>query len=342
MSGLAGYEGVEFITPSGHASVELDSFEAVVRPFVRLVGDYLVRADLSAPYPWADGGLDTYRSIPSNVLTLDTAHETETVASAFGAHDEDGLLERLGLTAGANPASSIEAQMLRDVSVLTPEVAEAVAATAIDSRESAAIHEWREARRAAFEAVRSAHTPEHAGRIAANELRRGLGLDDQPMDLEGAARTLGVNVRTSNAPGGTTRMVVGAAPRAGASATVLKTPRTSTSWGHRFEVARALGHVLLDPVVAGALGAAASPVTNETRRRTTGAFAAELLLPESAIARLSDGVVDDAVDRFATILEQYQIGAQAAANQPLNRGWLSGPDVRDGLIDAYAAIGPAG
>jgi len=121
----------------------------------------------------------------------------------------------------------------------------------------------------------------------------------------------------------------------------LETVRTSRPWGQRFEAARALGHVLLDPVRAGAIGAASGPFAQETRRRRSGAFAAELLLPESALAAANAGELDGAArgSSFADLLERYGVGARAAAYQLWNRGWLSSPDLRDDLIDRFAHVG---
>ena len=108
----------------------------------------------------------------------------------------------------------------------------------------------------------------------------------------------------------------------------------------RFEAARALGHALLDPIRAGAIGAASGPFGQETRHRRSGAFAAELLLPEAAIGRASGGTLDGAAEPgvFERLLQEYGIGARATAYQLGNWGGLSSADVPDELIDRFAAV----
>lgn len=84
-------------------------------------------------------------------------------------------------------------------------------------------------------------------------------------------------------------MLMGRRDGARGVAIVLESPRTSVTWGRRFEAARALGHALLDPLRQGVVGAASSAFAQEVRRRRSGAFAAELLLPEAALRRESGG-----------------------------------------------------
>src|ERR1019366_6886798 len=105
----------------------------------------------------------------------------------------------------------------------------------------------------------------------------------------------------------------------------------------RFEEARALGHALLDTMRQGAFGAASTTWAQESRRRRSGAFAAELLLPSSALGALSDGALDGIAEgeRFADILKRYGIGARTAAYQLHNHGWLSDTSIRDDLIEEY-------
>jgi Zn-dependent peptidase ImmA (M78 family) len=93
---------------------------------------------------------------------------------------------------------------------------------------------------------------------------------------------------------------------------------------------------------ADAIGAASGPFAEATRVRRSGAFAAELLLPETAIAEASahrlDGAAED--QTFQGLLASYGIGARTAAYQLWNRGWLSSPVVRDELVDQFGSVNP--
>jgi len=124
-----------------------------------------------------------------------------------------------------------------------------------------------------------------------------------------------------------------------AVAGTLRSLRTQTPWGQRFEAARAIGHVLLNPEREGALGAAEGPFAQATRRQRSGAFAAELLLPESALSAASGDVLDGATQgqRFESLMAQYGVGAMTAAFQLYNRGWLSSREVCDELIARYSS-----
>ena len=125
----------------------------------------------------------------------------------------------------------------------------------------------------------------------------------------------------------------------GAAAVILKSDRMDADWARRFEWARALGHILLDSFRGGAVGAASSPYCVGDRRRRSGAFAAELLLPHDAIARVTAGVLNAGArpDLFAEIMRRFGTGARTTANHLFNHRFLSSPAVRDDLIDRFAA-----
>jgi Zn-dependent peptidase ImmA (M78 family) len=134
-------------------------------------------------------------------------------------------------------------------------------------------------------------------------------------------------------------MILAASERSAPVMTIFESIRTRTQWGRRFEACRGLGHALCDPLRAGSLGAGSGPYARGNRRRRSGAFAAELLLPDAAMATMSDRRLDGLAEeaRFAELLQEYGLGARAAAYQLWNRGWLSSSVVRDGLIDRFAA-----
>lgn len=176
---------------------------------------------------------------------------------------------------------------------------------------------------------------EQEGYDGAQTVRRLLGLDGQPIDdVEKLARELGVQV-TGDAPAADgDRMVVAGSAGGPAVSMLLASARTATPWGRRFEVARALGHLLLDPVRGAAIGAASGPRAMASRRRRSGAFAAELLLPTVALEEASAGALDGIAEgtRFAALLKRFGVGATTAAFHLWNQGFLSSPEVRDDLM----------
>lgn len=216
--------------------------------------------------------------------------------------------------------------------------------TGIDSRlrRQGRRREWLELRQLALDAARAGGTREEQGQLAARSVRERLGLDGAP--VESVADILvksGVDLANSVTVADTERMLVVAQELGRACVTILATGRTKTTWGRRFEQARALGHLVLDPSRSGALGAASSTYAQEARRRRSGAFAAELLLPEAGLAAVSANHLDGASDasRFTTLLERYGVGARTAAHQLFNHGWLSSESAREDLIEAFASAG---
>jgi len=167
-----------------------------------------------------------------------------------------------------------------------------------------------------------------------------MGLDSQPVgDAHEFLAAVGIDYAHSLVGSRDDRMVTAARIDGSAAARTLTTTRTDAAWAQRFEACRAVGHLLLDPVREGTIGAASGPFAQDTRRRRSGAFAAELLLPASAIAEVSGGRLDGAAsdEVFAKILERFGVGARTTAHHLWNRGWLSSPVVRDELIDRFAS-----
>src|SRR5207247_379830 len=148
---------------------------------------------------------------------------------------------------------------------------------------------------------------------------------EQIGNAEQVLAQLGVSYEHVDADGQHERMMVAFVEGGSSIAKTLLTPRTEKRWGKRFEACRALGHSLLDPVRAHAVGAATGPVAQEGRRRRSGAFAAEFLLPAQALERVSEGRLDGAATDivFSRLLERYGVGAMTAAHHLWNRGWLS-------------------
>lgn len=180
-----------------------------------------------------------------------------------------------------------------------------------------------------------------AGQLAARAVRRALALDGQPIgrtpDVLGE---LGLTVRASAVEANHEHMLVVAARGSTPVVTVLQTLQTRKIWGRRFEDARALGHALLDPLRGDVLGAAGTRWTQSVRRRRSGAFAAELLLPESVLVQASGGHLDGICggQKFMELIERYGVGARTAAWQLYNHKLVSS-QVRDELIERHADCG---
>ena len=138
-------------------------------------------------------------------------------------------------------------------------------------------------------------------------------------------------------------MLTGSRRGAGAAAIINRTPRTATPWGERFELARALGHLLMDSCRTDALGAASTTFAQPWARRCSGAFAAEFLLPsEHLFERFEELDSGAGRDVFPSLLNDYGIGARTAAFQLWNLGLLSNHRVRDELIDDFSSMESAG
>jgi hypothetical protein len=173
------------------------------------------------------------------------------------------------------------------------------------------------------------------GYDAAQTARSLLDLDGQPIDdVQGIAQELDIDVAAESPMAARDRMLVVGQSAGQATTMVLENERTSTPWGRRFELARALGHLLLDPLRGNAIGAASGPHAMASRRRRSGAFAAEFLLPSTALTDASDGALDGIAEgtRFADLLGRFGVGAHTAAFHLWNQGLLSSPELREDLI----------
>ncbi|PYQ66866.1 MAG: hypothetical protein DMF53_02690 [Acidobacteria bacterium] len=118
---------------------------------------------------------------------------------------------------------------------------------------------------------------------------------------------------------------------------LFQSPQTQKPWSRRMELFRGVGHLLLDGPENPAIGAGSSNRSVGPRRRRSGAFAAEMLLPKSAIRKRCGGVLDAAAkpEVFVGLMADYGVGAQTAAWQCWNAGLLSSREVVDELIGAY-------
>jgi len=335
------------LSPEGDFSLPWTEGRSVLNDFVAEVAAWLRQSGVAAIYPWAatESPLEGAAPTLPRAIELFTGRELGVLEALFSTRGLDGLLTKLDLgNTSRDPAASPQCQILRDLSpTISPELGEVLIDIGNESarEKPEALRRWRRSRALALDAARPAGSPEEAGQLAAVELRQALQLDGLPInDSADVLTQLGLSYGHSSVPSQRDRMIVGLRDNGASIARTLETPRTSAPWGQRFESCRALGHLLLDPIRSGVIGAASGPFAQETRRRRSGAFAAELLLPETALARASahqlDGAADD--DVFQQLLQQYGIGARTAAYQLWNRGWLSSPLVRDELIDRFGSI----
>jgi hypothetical protein len=341
-----GDDAPSMLSPQGEFSLPWDEGRSVLEDFASSVAAWLRQGDAADTYAWARQEHPLRNAAPelSEAIELFTGHQLSVLEEVFGTKGFQSLLEVLDIQESArDPGASPQCQVLRDLSpVLTADIAGLL----IEIGHQAALEQpkaperWREARKTALDAARPARSPEEAGQLAAPEIRRGLGLNIQPIgDVDAVLAGFGVSYQHTDVQSERDRMIVALRDSGSPVTRTLHAPRTETDWGRRFEACRALGHILLDPIRAGAIGAASGPFAEATRRRRSGAFAAELLLPEDAIAAASgdrlDGAAED--DVFRGLLESYGIGARAAAHQLWNRGWLSSLDLRDDLIDRFGS-----
>lgn len=335
--------GMELLHSSGQATVSWADVEQPVRSFVSHVAEMFKQSGHGSTFRWLAADPAEIMGHPQlREVSLYCARAPGEIARMFNV-SPDHLADALQLAPETDPSTSPVCQTLRDLPPspapgIGQEILATIAAAAKGSEK--ARNRWHEARAKALDCAMAGATPHEQGRLAAQGLRDAFGLDAGPItELPELAELFGTRVRVTPFEAANERMLV-AVPKGGAPVvTVLRTGRTATRWGQRFEQARGLGHAVLDPLSEDALGAASSPYAQQRRRMRSGAFAAELLLPAGALEKASGGYLDGArsADVFSKVLESYGVGARTAAHQLFNHGWLSSPAVRDELIDEHAA-----
>lgn len=332
------------LSPRGSFSLSWAEGYDVLREFVRTVAEWFREAGLADVYAWITPvGHDRWPQATLELaLELYTARSIESLSAILGTPDYAALLSALDLHPDArDPASSAKCQAIRDLSPApSPGVGDLLQETYNRaSQAQTSRSRFAELRALAIDGARAGSNEIEAGQLAATAVRRALALDGQPISETPALLSdCGIVCMDPAVDGELDRMVVVGTSERGVATATLQTPRTIRPWGRRFEHVRALGHALLDPWREGALGAASGPFAQDTRRRRSGAFAAELLLPAVAMSEVSAGSLDGIAEgsRFEDLLVRFGVGAQTGAWQLWNRGWVSSPEVRDGLIDAYA------
>jgi len=331
---------VEMLNPSGAATVPWGEVSRILIDFAGHVVDSFATVGAPAPYGWMQRPREDWeRFDPKQAIALYCGRSYDDVASIVAQVEP-----LLNAASGGDPAASPACQVLRDLPPhptpgIAGEIERAVADANVEdaSRRGA----WLAGRATASDAARAGLTPEEQGQLAARAIRDELSLDGQPIpSVPDLLARYGVALRDSAASFNYERMIIMGRSERTAAAAILRSARTDTRWGKRFEEARALGHALLDTMRQGAIGAASTRWAQASRRHRSGAFAAELLLPASALGTLSGDALDGAADgeRFGKMLESYGVGARTAAHQLFNQGWLSDSTIRDDLIEAYANL----
>jgi len=332
-----------FLAPAGRRSVAWKDAENIFSSFVEFISEWLKREGLGAIYPWigSENPLRQQERSFIELLELYTGRSRDELLQLAGTRTAAEVATRLGLEpASSDPGSSPVTQALRDLPPGLPQDVGDVLQELNSLTNSETNGGFHELRVRAFDAQRAATAPEDAGYLAATALRSELGLNGKPIDdTEALLKFLDIQAVDSNLSIQGTRMIAGLRQDAGAAVIVLRSGRTSVRWGRRFEHARALANLLLDPLRGKSVGAASSPFSQGSRRRRSGAFAAEFLLPEAALVQATSGTLDRAAEPaiFETLLSRYGVGAMTAAHHLWNRGLLSSTELRDQLINEYAS-----
>lgn len=303
-----------FVRSAGVATVSWPGVAAALSEFASTLSEWSPDVQLDEPTAHEGSPLEYYTGLAADELP------------SFGFWPQ----------AATDPAVDPLAQVVRDLThrTATSGAQRSIVEFVRDSRGSSSTEWW---------SARARLLPgdgldlEREGYDAAQALRAWAGLDGQPIDdMEGLTRELGIDIASASPTSTADRMVVKGTAAGHASLMVLTTERTRTPWAKRFECARGLGHLMLDPLRGEAIGAASGPQAMASRRRKSGAFAAELLLPTSALMEASEGALDGITegDRFGRLLNDYAVGAATAAFQLWNQGLLSSTEVRDNLIES--------
>jgi hypothetical protein len=339
---FAGSPAPRFLESQGNESVPWKEGIDSLRGFVRAVSDALRRAGMSDVYAWSTMGDPISEATASfdTALELFTGRSARQLLELTGSVSMREAVESLGLSGTTDPGASPSSQALRDLPPnLAPEFGQLLQQLECETRASRDLSALDAAREVAKDAMESSATPEEAGQRAARAIREFLDLDGGPVENDrDLLRHFGVTLFDFPLRSFRERMLAGVRRGGGAAALILSTPRTRTTWGHRFEAARALAHLVADPLRGDSIGAAGSPYTTEKRRRRSGAFAAELLLPAKALEHETGAVLDAGADPtvFEQIMRKFGVGARTAAHQLFNMGLLSTAAIRDELIDTYA------
>jgi hypothetical protein len=311
--------------------------------FVDYVGESLRESKLGNEFPWSHTAGAFGRALEINLLdqlSLELDMSSAEVKSLFGVKSEQGLLRMLGLPKGSGAECSVALQSIRDLDI-EPGVIELIVQCDQATR-AAKRGRFGERRSRSLEAALGSR-PEKQGYEAAGLIRRDLGISDEPLPnpIDLLSEYFDIEVYDRSDLRSTINYGVAGGHADGFGRVVLfSSPQTEKPWSRRMELFRCVGHLLLDAgPESWAIGAGSSNRAVGPRRRRSGAFAAEFLLPQAVIHKRCGGVLDVAAkpDVFPSLMADYGVGAQTAAWQCWNAGLLSSREVVYELIGAYGA-----
>lgn len=327
----SGARGVEYLEPAGMESVEWESALSAMGEFVAEVARSVRENGLDGP-SWSHepGSL-------RDALECSASEYIEWIVP--GAAD---WLPKIGVDPASPPEQSVALQALRDMDLrlgregLANSLRQLECETKQPSPQSALAE-----MRSTLGSAGSTAQVEAAGYDAARGFRAKWGLNGQPVSaekLEAKLEELDVRLSTVSTDGQGNSMVVGSRHKGRALVVLFENNRMQKEWARRMEIARAIGHLLLDPETSrGAIGAASSWRAAGPRRRRSGAFAAELLLPTEGVEELVAGRDPGTPEVFEEIMDRFKMGARATAYHLWNQRLLLSPEDRDRLIDEFAS-----
>jgi hypothetical protein len=323
---FAGPRHLEFIEPPGCNFVGWDRAWQAMAEFVAFVAAEARRCNIQLG-EWIGQEDPLQKAIQctaSDFVSL-VAPETQSV------------LEELGIAPESKPEQSPSLQALRDVDTNPHDWLETARAlrTLEEASPSRGYSRLTELRKQYFLAHELA--PVTQGYDAARWLRQHLGLDGEPLLDDRLEQEVSTLAHLHALPANSLRnhSVLGLRSQGGASIVLLEHARTRHLWARRMELARALGHLFLDPLTSeGVMGAGSSAAARGPRRQRSGAFAAELLLPKSGIEAFLHGRDPSDGPVFEELMNHFRTGAHTAAHHLYNHGLLNYED-REQLIEDY-------
>lgn len=325
-----------FLYQRGSRAVPWLEAISVISEFVALVGSRLRTLGLTMEFQWCVDESPIAAALKidlSTYLSLNFRLSPEELKDSFHAGSIDEMRSILGLQDGLSPADSVTLQALRDLE-LSSDVVKIALRCDRETREPRS--EDYLGRRLRAQEAAPASSPEDQGYAAARLMRQDLGIDllplSDPEDL--IRRSFGIEVEDSLVETRSDHLVAGAHVDGFGKIVLLDSSQTRVSWARRMELFRGVGHLLLDAPTHRAIGAGSSSRAIGPRRRRSGTFAAEMLLPQEEIRRRSGGILDEAgrPEIFESLMADYGVGAQTVAWQCFNGGLLSSREVVDELI----------
>ncbi|MEM9558454.1 MAG: hypothetical protein AAGC60_29650 [Acidobacteriota bacterium] len=321
------------------ARVDWDIARRTLDDFVAWVAGELRERGLQTDYSWSREAQPFDTALEYDLLTyadIGLGLDRDAVRNLFGTADEEVLRRTLGLVDLQTAESSIAFLALRDL-----EAEPGVGAALIELENDVSVaDEIAEPPSRYAGAVLQQIEPEIQGKDAARKLRQDLGLGAAPIqDLDAVVAALKIALERSAVRTLRDHSICGRRGRH-AKIVLFESPSIRQPWASRMEIARAVGHLLTDGHERQVVGAGSSTRASGPRRRRSGAFAAELLLPEAAIEERTDGILDRAAEPsvFEHLMSDFGVGARTAAWNCWNAGYLSSTELVDDLVGRYASL----